>query len=336
MPFKVPEMARSAKGGTELMQARLEGHLASKHPELLEFFNFHCSRLRDYDENKPSVYWVHDLAEDPEAQHLRNGGWQKFDLIVFVSNWQYQQYQERFGFDGSNCIILNNGIERSKHDVDNKWKYNLRNIADPIRLIYHTTPHRGLEILVPAFIELWEKEWQHWPNPVQLDVYSSFSVYGWGERDAPYEALFQQCRDHPAINYHGAVSHEEVQEALAKAHIFAYPCIWKETSCLALIEAMHAECHCIHPNLGALIETSGGHTIQYPFKSDPKLHLDYFKHILEREVKNVRESNYSYDKSPRAGGDHADAFHMWDNIANDWVNVLTQIKEAVAQQHEIS
>ena len=59
---------------------------------------------------------------------------------------------------------------------------------EQVRLIYHTTPHRGLELLVPImdWIEeqLPEVNWH-------LDVYSSFGIYGWEDRDKPYEGLFK-------------------------------------------------------------------------------------------------------------------------------------------------
>ena len=79
-----------------------------------------------------------------------------------------------------------------------------------MRLIYHTTPHRGLDVLMRAFAKVYER----YEGKVHLDVYFRFAVYGWTQRDAPLEHLFETCRRHAGCTYHGAVSNEEVREAL--------------------------------------------------------------------------------------------------------------------------
>jgi hypothetical protein len=43
----------------------------------------------------------------------------------------------------------------------------IRKSKERIKLIYHTTPHRGLQILVPVFEKLCE-----WHDDIELDVFS--------------------------------------------------------------------------------------------------------------------------------------------------------------------
>ena len=84
-----PEETPKAAGGTELMQKWLFSRLD---PELRDYFQWIASRKRKL-EDKPRLFWVHDLAQDPEVEFLKE---QKnmldYEKIIFVSNWQQYQY----------------------------------------------------------------------------------------------------------------------------------------------------------------------------------------------------------------------------------------------------
>ena len=76
-----------ALGGTELMQKWLHDKLD---PELVNYFQWIISRKRKL-EDKPRLFWVHDLAQDPEVQFLKEKpeeGMGLFEQIIFVSHWQ--------------------------------------------------------------------------------------------------------------------------------------------------------------------------------------------------------------------------------------------------------
>jgi glycosyltransferase involved in cell wall biosynthesis len=193
---------------------------------------------------------------------------------------------------------------------------------DKIRMIYTSTPHRGLEILVPVFEVLAQK----YPN-IELDVFSSFGIYGsqWEQRNKPYEQIFERCKAHPQINYHGWASNEVVREAYQRAHIFAYPCIWPETSCRSLIEAMSAGCLAVHPNFSALTDTSGGLTVQYDGDhSDMNAHANYFAHTLMYAIENVQRNDLSnmltYVKS------YADTRFSWTTVIHKWKSLINSLK----------
>ena len=57
------------------------------------------------------------------------------------------------------------------------------------------------------------------------------------------------------VNYLGFLENKNIIELLKEIHIFAYPSIWPETSCIAAIESMAAGCEVVTTNLGALYET---------------------------------------------------------------------------------
>ena len=130
-----------AKGGTEMIKEALIKRLD---PDLASQFNIIHSRVREIDPNKKNILVLHDLFGDPEAQHLKDPeSRRRFSKLVFVSNWQFQQYNLALGVPYSDSIVLKNAIEPI-NDVE-------KSTDGPIRLIYHTTPHRGLELLVPAY-----------------------------------------------------------------------------------------------------------------------------------------------------------------------------------------
>ena len=126
--------------------------------------------------------------------------------------------------------------------VRDKWvdptKNNILWLHDTFNLIYHTTPHRGLEVLVPVIDFLANKG-----KKIHLDVYSSFKMYGWENRDEPYQKVFDKIKAHDNMTYHGYQPNDVIRKALKKAHMFSYPNIWPETSCIAMIEAMLSLIH---------------------------------------------------------------------------------------------
>ncbi len=304
------DLNKNAMGGTELMGHALHKHVDGK---LLEHFQIIQSRVRDIDPNKIPILWLHDLPGDPESEHLKAGGWNRFEKIVFVSHWQQQAYHRHYGIPYSKGIVLQNAIEPIE-DVEKP--------DDKIRIIYHTTPHRGLAILVPVFKHLCTL----YPN-LELDVYSSFKIYGWEQRDEPYKALFEECRQHPNINYHGTVSNEEVRKALGKAHIFAYPSIWPETSCISLIEAMSAKCICIHPTLAALPETSSNLTFMYPYNEDKRDHAQAFFNTLATTIEIISNKERLKTESQQLQfmKVYVDSVYNWKVRKMQWEMILNNI-----------
>ena len=267
------ELNKKAMGGTELMANRIEEMLG---PDLLSQVQIIHSRVRELDNTKKKILVLHDLPGDPEVQHLRNGGWKKFDTLVFVSHWQKQMYETLLGVPPSAGVVIQNSIEPiEQHEKP----------TDKTTLIYYSTPHRGLSLLYPVFDKLYEE----YGSAIELKVFSSFELYGWPQRDEPYKELFEALENHPGIQYSKSVSNETIREELKKAHIFAYPSIWQETSCLCLIEAMSAGLTPVHSSLAALPETSMGLSMMYDYVEDPNKHAMTFYNTLRMTIQNIND-----------------------------------------------
>jgi UDP-glucose:(glucosyl)LPS alpha-1,2-glucosyltransferase len=303
------DISTNSNGGTELLCRRLEAALPQ---ELLDQVQIVPSRLYgELDPTKIRILYLHDLPHDPESKKIfESGDWKKFHKIVCVSQWQMQHYIEAYNLPWSAFVVLPNSIEpitRSRPWME----------GDKINLIYHTTPHRGLDI-AHAVVDKLSQEYDN----IHLDVFSSFKAYGWPEQDAQFSDLFKKIEDHPAMTYHGYQPNETIREYLAKSDIFAYPSVWPETSCLALMEAMSAGVMCIHPNFAALPETASNWTMMYQFHEDRNQHAGIFysivKMVLDTPV-DALKLQLNNQKS------YVDIFYNWNNRKNQWAELIQSL-----------
>lgn len=313
MGIEINDISKKSNGGTELMLRRLDKTLQGE-KELAKKFHIICSRIRaPLARDKYRILWQHDLPDDPESHHLARGGWSRFDRIVFVSHTQRQAYIQKYGIHWSKTLVLPNAIEPIDPVAIAK-KFETFGQGEKIRVVYHTTPHRGLALAYHAVKSLAEK------HPyLHLDVYSSFGVYGWAERDKQFAELFEAIQNHPNMTYHGAKSNEEVRSALVGADIFLYPSIWPETSCLSLMEAMSAGLICVHSDYGALPETAAGLTSMYSFHEQPEAHAAIVTGALDSIVTALRTTPAPLLSSARMMKGYADYFYNWDHRAMQWL-----------------
>ena len=312
--FVPNETNRHSFGGTETMARGLANRIEVP---LLQEFQIVCSRVRELEEDKIRIFWAHDLPGDPESEFLSDPkNHECFHLYVFVSNWQAQRYIDRYNIPWSKVAVIPNAIEPFP-DLDKST------IDGPARIVYSTTPHRGLDLLCVAIDVLSKK------HDLIFDVYSSFDAYGWGERDEPYKELFEAIGDHPNMNYHGFRPNDEVRSALEQAHCWALPGTWPETSCISLIEAMSAKCACIHSNHAALFETAGPYTGMYAYTENRM-------HHVSRIVDNIDQWLFrSYEQSTQIrtfGKLTADFVHSWKTVSMQWTSVLEGLSAAVTDK----
>jgi len=294
-----------AKGGTELMNKALYERVDN---DLLEQFYIIKSRVRWTDPKKKNILWLHDTWDDPESQHLKDEESRKrFAKMVFVSNYQLATYNMGLGVPYRDSFILKNAIDPIPFKEKSK---------EQVRLIYHTTPHRGLNIAVAAVKELAKIH----GDKIHFDVFSSFEAYGWKDRDKPFESLFEEIKEHPQMTYHGFQENDVVREALQNSHIFAYPSNWPETSCISAIEAMSAGCQIVCPNHAALPETTGNFAIMYQWSEDIQHHANIFANMLNAAI----EHNFSDDIQRKLAfqKNWTDNFYNWDLRASEWTGFL--------------
>ena len=292
--------------GTELMYERMK-NLFELSPTFNVVMNNSTSseEEKDFCDDRKTLYWCHNMPDDPLYKDVeRDKTFLK--TFVFVSEYQKKCFMEAMDLNPEICHVIQNGISPIEPHVKNK---------SICRLIYHSTPNRGLDILVTVFEKLVPVFLRNGIN-VHLDVYSSFELYGRSDLDIYYTEVFDKIADHPHMTYYGTVSNEEIREALKISHIFAFPSTYPETSCLCLIEAMSAGCICVHSSLAALPETANGHTMMYEHTNDKIEHCAIFAEMLMKSVFMYKEISLQ----PQI--DYVNTTFHIEKITEKWNNLL--------------
>jgi UDP-glucose:(glucosyl)LPS alpha-1,2-glucosyltransferase len=319
------EISSKAMGGTEMYMRFLYDGTVPRH--LLENVQIIPSRLSALKEDKIRIWFEHNLPNDPESMRaLKDPEMRsKFHKVVFVSNWHYQSFMNFCGvpYSTQNCVMEGGmqGIEPSDQNPSLPKK------SDPqkqVNITYHTTPHRGLELLVPVFLKLAESD-----KNIHLHVHSSFKMYGWDARDQPYEPLYDICRQHPQITYHGFTKYEDLVPKLRdEYHIFAYPNIWPETMCRSIVESMYYGLVCVHPDLAAITDTTGGlNRYMYNGTLDREQHMKLHYSHLQSAIADVREGSGSLTGSLQFNREYVQRRYGTGKVYRKWTSLLQELND---------
>ena len=265
------------------------------------------------EKNKINVLWMHHFVNQNEAKNLASKDFvSKLDWIVYNSNWNLEQHIKKFNIPENKSTVIKNAIEKIEFVEKPK---------DKINLIYHTTPWRGLKVLLNVFKKLNL-------NNVELDVCSSTIIYG-KKFDSilgkTYQDLFDECKNTKNVNYFGFLDNEKIIQKLKKMHIFAHPSIWPETSCIAAIESLAAGCEVVTTNLGALNETCSPWGNIINFERNPHDLEKKYSEALLYSIKNFwSEENQKKLKLQR---ETINKKYSWNERSVEWENFFNKIRK---------
>ena len=263
--------------------------------------------------DKINVLWMHHYVNQKEAENLGSKDYvDKLDWIIFNSNWNFEKHVYQFKVPESKCLVIKNAIEKIKFEEKPK---------DKISLVYHTTPWRGLALLLKAFKKLNLKN-------VELNICSSTIIYGkkfdsaYGKK---YESIFNECKNTKNVNYFGFLENKKTIELLKKMHIFSHPSIWPETSCIAAIEAMASGCEVVTTNLGALYETCSPFGTFVNFDRNFDNLEKRYSQILLNSINNYwSEQNQNKLKLQR---ETINLTYTWDVRSIEWKNFFNDARK---------
>jgi UDP-glucose:(glucosyl)LPS alpha-1,2-glucosyltransferase len=270
-------------GGTELQYALLHKYVDKK---LLNNFQITTSVPEKIPlaKDKINILWEQNSYDQPNIQPWMKdpSNHSKYDWYVFNSHWCAEKYRMFFKLPADKCTVIKNAIE---HFPERK----VYKKGDPIKLIFHPTPWRGLNVMLGAMQLIKNKN-------VTLDVYSSTEVYGTSFKkanDKIYQPLYKQAKKLPNVNYIGYKSNQQIVKNITQYQIFAYPNIWEETSCISAIEAMAAGLHMVTTNYGALYETCSEWPVYVQYSDNYKRLAEAFAYAIDSLTSFLHEEGLS-------------------------------------------
>jgi len=306
------------RGATEIQMEMLSKHVSK---DLLDQFQI-CTSIPGkvpIDPSKINILWQKNSWDQNNLQSFfrDKSRHNDYDWYVFNSHWNYEKFRYFFDIPTEKCIVIKNGI-------DNFPQRKIYKKGDPIKLIHHCTPWRGLNVVLRAMQEI--------KNPnIILDVYSSSQVYGdeFKKRNEDhFKDLYEQAEKLPNVNYIGYKPNEYILEKMPSYDMFVYPSIFEETSCASALEALASGVHVITNNFGALYETCAEWPVYVNYSTDYEsmavatgnaievaasyLHEDFIQEHLEEQQKFYKR------------------FYSWKKKGMEWTSFL---KGAISERN---
>ena len=307
-----PVLFSESHGGSESQLRLLFKHVSDEHFQGINLIlnNANSSLI---DKDRINIVWMQHFVNQEEAKNLGSKEFvDQVDYMVFNSHWNFEKFQYQFKIPENKSIVIRNAVEKIEFHEKPKNKINL---------VYHTTPWRGLKHLLKVFKNMHLKD-------VELNVCSSTAIYGkkFSEKyDERYKSIFDECKNSDNINYFGYLDNKKMIELLKKMHIYSFPSIWPETSCISAIESMAAGCNVVTTSLGALYETCTPFAKFVTIDKD----LQNLENKFQIKLTECIENYWSNENQEllRLQTNTINKTYSWDERGKEWMSFLKKLKK---------
>jgi len=208
--------------------------------------------------NHRKVLWLHDTNYGAPKE-----AYEAADAVVVLSKTHAKTVAEGDGYEGP-FVYAANGI-----DVETEFPPltpGSADMRDPFKVVYGSSPERGLAPLLQAWPLIRAKVPQ-----ATLDIYYTWDLFeramaknpSLHERFGWLRARAESLKSE-GVTVKGGVDHKTLALAYRRANVWAYPAAWfKEISCITAMKAQAAGCWPICTDHAALAETAAGHTSHF-------------------------------------------------------------------------
>lgn len=280
-----------------------------KYAKLIKFDYFIASRYLDcfnYEfTSKRNFVMIHDVFLILGNRGQKDVCLDRVEKYFCLSHRHAKFVSEYHGIPLDKILVTSNGLDFSRFE-DTSVK------RDPFKLIYSSSPDRGLERLLDFFPQLDER--------ATLHVYYGFENF----RDQDYvtkvknrmEAFNKGAKQR--IFYHGRIGQDELAKEFQSAAIWAYPSWFEETYCITALEAMAGGSVVLSSNYWGLIDTvkDGGILLPMHDNRNSVFNPEYAQKWISECNKLLSDHNYQ-EEWRQKGLERVRRF-KWSAVAEQW------------------
>ena len=261
------------------------------------------------------VLWAHHAFDQPLFLDFDHN---LVNHIVSPSQWNKEQFIKFHNVPEDKITVIPNGVSDIFSYSDKKTK----------TMIFTSIPYKGLGILSQVIPLIHQKH----PD-VRFKIFSSMSLYG--NLNDPYIETYEALKLLPYVEYSPAVDQLDLVKHYQESAFFIHPCIWEETFCVAMCEAMKSGAYPIVTNIGALPEVSGGNASVVPIdgKNTSKgwevteTFLNNFTETCCQALDFFDKDKQYYNQVSKTISDYVSEKYNWKTIATQWENLINSFVE---------
>jgi glycosyltransferase involved in cell wall biosynthesis len=199
---------------------------------------------------KAALVWVHDVwLSGPDPVQIDHD---KVDGFLVLSDWHRDFFSNHHSIPTDKCHVVWNGID---HEL---FKPEFAPKRESGRLIYSSSPDRGLDILLGMWPRL-----QAEAGAKSLHVFYGFDNWekaakATGNRESlTWLSAVKEALKQPGVHYHGRIGQDDLAIEWLKSSLWLYPTYFTETFSISAAEAMAAGVPVVTSAMAGLTTTVG-------------------------------------------------------------------------------
>ena len=310
-------------GGTEIMGRAWQDLVLPVAPDLADWHWCVIPGDNVIAPDNSNIVWLHPHHNEVGLEQLMDKQFQKhFKAYVFVSDWQYERFGEKFNLPMEKCFVLKNAIHPFEPHKKPEGK---------LQLMFHPNPIRGLDILLDAIKLIPEEDFDLHvfheldPDERKKQYTQGLQSYEYSHVVPEEEQFLRYCLElanaDKRIVRHTRTNNSKIREQLMNTHIFAYPSYFQETSCISMIEALAAGCSVVASNLAALPETAMGFARLYGYIPNRQKHVERFARELKQTITEYREGKFDNTHQVEI----INEYYSWETRVQQWSNFSKEL-----------